>query len=98
MKVLTLYKKSRRLDRNCLFIISPPGCWNLSGRLLESEARAEGKPEPKAKAAFLFSFPKYVEWPQGSFASSNDEIANRRDRSRRNCSVARSTSAIVATR
>ena len=31
-------------------------------------------PEPKAKAAFLFSFPKYVEWPAGSFDSPTRPI------------------------
>ena len=31
-------------------------------------------PEPKAKAAFLFSFPKYIEWPPNSFLSKTDPI------------------------
>jgi hypothetical protein len=31
-------------------------------------------PEPKAKAAFLFTFPKYVEWPPSAFALPNDPL------------------------
>jgi hypothetical protein len=31
-------------------------------------------PEPQAKAAFLFSFPKYVEWPPSAFAGPGSPI------------------------
>lgn len=37
-------------------------------------AQETSYPEPQVKAAFLLNFPKYVDWPAGSFASTNSPI------------------------
>jgi len=40
---------------------------------LQSPARAQSR-EYQLKAAFLFQFTKFVEWPEGSFASTNSPL------------------------
>jgi len=41
---------------------------------LQLSAQAPAFDEYQVKAAFLYNFAKFVEWPAGTFASSNDPI------------------------
>jgi hypothetical protein len=43
--------------------------------LFPNRAAADAAPEYEVKAAFLLNFAKFVDWPPGSFASSNSPIA-----------------------
>ncbi len=45
----------------------------LSG-LMPAKADSQGPSEAQLKAAFLMSFPKYVEWPAAAFAQTNSPV------------------------
>jgi hypothetical protein len=47
----------------CLLLLAPAG------------GAAESASEYAVKAAFLYNFAKFVEWPEGTFASRDDPIA-----------------------
>jgi len=47
----------------CLLLLAPAG------------SRAEGPSEYAVKAAFLYNFAKFVEWPEGTFSGAADPIA-----------------------
>jgi hypothetical protein len=47
-------------------------CWLMVAA--SQVAVAEGPSEYEVKAAFLFNFSKYVEWPEGTFAGPADRI------------------------
>jgi hypothetical protein len=46
----------------------------LLGAALQLSAQAPAFDEYQVKAAFLYNFAKFVEWPPGTFASSTDPI------------------------
>jgi hypothetical protein len=46
----------------------------LLGAALQLSAQAPAFDEYQIKAAFLYNFAKFVEWPQGTFASPTDPI------------------------
>jgi hypothetical protein len=46
----------------------------LLGAALQLSAQAPAFDEYQVKAAFLYNFAKFVEWPAGTFASSTDPI------------------------
>jgi hypothetical protein len=46
----------------------------LVGAALHLSAEAPAFDEYQVKAAFLYNFAKFVEWPQGTFANSTDPI------------------------
>ena len=46
----------------------------LLGAALQLSAQAPAFDEYQVKAAFLYNFAKFVEWPPGAFASPNDPI------------------------
>ena len=47
----------------------------LLGAALPLSAQAPAVDEYQVKAAFLYNFAKFVEWPPGTFENSNDPIA-----------------------
>jgi len=47
----------------------------LLGAALQLSAQAPAFDEYQVKAAFLYNFAKFVEWPPGTFANSTDPIA-----------------------
>lgn len=46
----------------------------LLGAALQLSAQAPAFDEYQVKAAFLYNFAKFVEWPPGTFANANDPI------------------------
>lgn len=46
----------------------------LAGARLDRPARAEAPTEYQVKAAYLFNFAKYVEWPRGTFKTEDAPI------------------------
>ena len=46
----------------------------LAGAALQLRAQAPAFDEYQVKAAFLYNFAKFVEWPPGTFANSNEPI------------------------
>jgi len=46
----------------------------LLGTAVRAHAQAPGFDEYQVKAVFLYTFAKFVEWPPGTFANSNDRI------------------------
>jgi hypothetical protein len=47
----------------------------LLGAFFITDAQAPAFDEYQVKAAFLYNFAKFVEWPPGTFASPNDPVA-----------------------
>lgn len=48
--------------------------WVLLGAALQLSAQTPAFDEYQVKAAFLYNFAKFVEWPPGTFANSTDPI------------------------
>jgi hypothetical protein len=59
------------LDLNVVFRLS---CTVILGVLLSAGARAQTTDEYRVKAAFLYNFAKFVDWPPRAFKAASDPI------------------------
>lgn len=64
----------RRLLTHGMLALALAGLMPTSLALAVASPASLQAPEPRIKAAFLFKFGSYVEWPSGAFASANSPL------------------------